>query len=378
MKLVMFGIDNEKNLIIQFPVFVQPYTQTKLTLCQIEIVPIPILNKNNKAQSYTQLKIDKPYIAVNDETYISLHSQELNTCKRIGYEIFCKELFVVKTKHKYSYTSAIYFNLEADIKENCELNFYYNKTDVTPAVLDGGKQIILANWPSYKRIICAQNNNIPINIPSHPYVLLERDILCGCDIEAKNNFLLESLASCREHENPDLQMYFTANLAFINYLNQLNETIDIPIERNWSHKSQTIPISLENFNINNSLLHAPKTLREFVNQYKERRKLINLQERKTKQPILDGFLHSYFANVVVFAAVVLSAILTFTVVYLLCGQSKLKTLVANIALHHIKSIEAAPHKPEICELGIIKLLSILNLAAVILLLFIKLRRSKLF
>ena len=27
MKLVMFGIDRDRNLIIQFPVFVQPYTQ---------------------------------------------------------------------------------------------------------------------------------------------------------------------------------------------------------------------------------------------------------------------------------------------------------------------------------------------------------------
>ena len=53
MKLVMFGIDDQKNLIIQFPVFVQPYTQTKLTLYQIETVPVPILDANNKAQSYT-------------------------------------------------------------------------------------------------------------------------------------------------------------------------------------------------------------------------------------------------------------------------------------------------------------------------------------
>ena len=51
MKLVMFGIDNENNLIIQFLVFVQPFTQTKLTLYQIETVPIPILDANNKAQS---------------------------------------------------------------------------------------------------------------------------------------------------------------------------------------------------------------------------------------------------------------------------------------------------------------------------------------
>ena len=90
MKLVMFSIDDEKNLIIQFPVFVQPYTQTKVTLYQTERVPVPILDANNKAQSYTQLKIEKPYTALNDETYISVHSQELNTCKRIGYDYFVK------------------------------------------------------------------------------------------------------------------------------------------------------------------------------------------------------------------------------------------------------------------------------------------------
>ena len=84
MKLFMFGIDSQKNLIIQFPVFVQPYTQTKLTLYQVETVPVPILDASNKIQSYTQLKIDKPYIALNDETYISICFQELNTCKRTG------------------------------------------------------------------------------------------------------------------------------------------------------------------------------------------------------------------------------------------------------------------------------------------------------
>ena len=99
MKLVTFGIDKQKNLIIQFPIFVQPYTQAKLTLYQIETVPIPILDVNDKAQSYAQLKVEKPYIAVNEETYISLCPQKLNRCKRIGYEYFCEEIFEVKSKH---------------------------------------------------------------------------------------------------------------------------------------------------------------------------------------------------------------------------------------------------------------------------------------
>ena len=134
MKLVMFGIDNDKNLIIQFPVFVEPYTQARLTLYQIETIPVPILDTNDKAQSYTQLRIEKPYIALNDETYISLRSQELNTCKRIGYEYFCEELFVVKSKHKFSCDSAVYFNLNNEIKQNCNFNYYFNKMDIIPSV----------------------------------------------------------------------------------------------------------------------------------------------------------------------------------------------------------------------------------------------------
>ena len=152
MKLVTFGIDQEKNLIIQFPVFVASYTQARLTLYQVETVPVPILDMNDRAQSYTQLKIIKPYIALNDDMYISLRSQELNTCKRIGYEHFCEELFVVKSKHKFSCASAVYFNLNHKIKQNCNFDYHFNKTDITQFMLDGGQNIIPANWPSYKRL----------------------------------------------------------------------------------------------------------------------------------------------------------------------------------------------------------------------------------
>ena len=155
-QLVTFGTDKEKNLIIQFPVFVQPYTLQPLILYQLETVPVPILDQNNRAHSYTHLQVKKPYIVLNSEMYISLQQQELRTCRRIGYEFYCKELFVVKYKTKYSCESAIYFTPGTDIiKENCNFRFYYNKTDIRPTVLDGGNEIILANWPNNKYIIYA-------------------------------------------------------------------------------------------------------------------------------------------------------------------------------------------------------------------------------
>ena len=46
MKLVTFRNDRKRNLIIQFPVFIQPYTQQPLILNQLENVPVPIVDKN--------------------------------------------------------------------------------------------------------------------------------------------------------------------------------------------------------------------------------------------------------------------------------------------------------------------------------------------
>ena len=74
MKLVTFGIDNQRNLIVQFPVFVQLYTQKRLIMYQIETVSVPILDENKQAHSHTELKIEKPYITLNEETYITLHT----------------------------------------------------------------------------------------------------------------------------------------------------------------------------------------------------------------------------------------------------------------------------------------------------------------
>ena len=84
-------------------------------------------------------------------------------------------------------------------------------------VLDGGNEIILADWPNDKHIICNINNSIPVRIPSHPYILVNRNVLCNCGIEAESHFLLESLATC-ENTNSKLSMYFTVSRAFVNYL----------------------------------------------------------------------------------------------------------------------------------------------------------------
>ena len=156
---------------------------------------------------------------------------------------YCEGLFVVKSKTRYSCSRTIYFNLGSEIvKENCEFDFHFNEPDIKSTVLDGGHKIILAKWPSYKKIMCSYNNNIPVNIPSHPYVLLNRSILCNCNIEAESNFLLESLAASDNlNTKKDLVMYFTVNLAFVNYFDRVIEDLGIPVLRNWMTQEQLLP-----------------------------------------------------------------------------------------------------------------------------------------
>ena len=102
MKLVNYGKDKNKNLIIQFPVFIQPYMQQPLVLYQIKEILVNIRNQKIQGDLYTCLQVDRPYIALNSETYITIRQQELRTCKRIGYKVYCEELFMVRHKSKYS------------------------------------------------------------------------------------------------------------------------------------------------------------------------------------------------------------------------------------------------------------------------------------
>ena len=175
--------------------------------------------------------------------------------------------------------SAIYFNLDPKIiKEKCEFTFYYNKSDVKPTVLDGGLAIMLANWPSYKKIMCVHNNNILINIPSHPYVLLNRSILCNCNLEAESNFLLVSLVTCESSETKtDLVMYFTVNLAFANYLESVIESLSSEVATHWTTQEQILPILIENFEFDPKLLTAPQNMKDFLAQHKHRKDITEKQ-----------------------------------------------------------------------------------------------------
>ena len=220
-----------------------------------------------------------------------------------------------------------------------------------------------------------------MNIPSHLYVLLDRNILCNCDIEAEDNFLLESLGACRENSIQKLEMFFTVNLAFLDHLEDLTEVLDTPIDRNWMHDKQILPISLESFQNNSSLLQAPTPLKDYIKQFQEHNNKLQLnkQHDNTKSKF-KGFISSFIVDIIGFSAALLTIIITLVVIYIVTGHSKLKTLVANVPLQYIKTVEAAALNPNyvICENGLVRMLMIINLGIVTLMALAKLRKTRIF
>ena len=347
MQLVTFGIDRDMNIVIQFPVFIQPYTKKPLILYQLEKFPVLNLDKNIEAQSYTHLRVYKPYLALNSETYISLRHQELRSCRKIGYEFYCEELFIVKHKSIYSCESAITFNRTADIiKNNCDFDFYFNNTGITPTVLDGGDEIVLANWPNDKHIICNINNDIPITIPSHPYVLVNRSILCNCGIEVDNHHLLESIASC-DKKATKLIMYFTINLAFTNYLDMLpNVTDSLPLIKDRTQYEQPLPIHLNISHYDNSLNYRPTRLRDFMSNYvnNNNKEIFDLQQRHAMESHTfsssKNFSFNQIVNIFTFTSSIISVLTTTLVIYLFCKYKHIRTIIASLILHKTKEVEA--------------------------------------
>ena len=158
--------------------------------------------------------------------------------------------------------------------------FYYNKTDITPTVLYGGNEIILANWPNDKHIICNINNDIPVRIPSHPYVLVNRSVVYLW-YRGRNHFLLKSLAAC-QNKYSKLTMYFTVNTAFVNYLDKfpnLTGSLDFLVIENKTTFEQTLPISLNISKFVQMLLTASMDLKKFINSHTNHKEIFDLQER---------------------------------------------------------------------------------------------------
>ena len=79
-------------------------------------------------------------------------------------------------------------------------------------------------------------------------------------------------------------------------------------------------------------------LKDFMEQYQENRKTVNKQENPKSK--FRTFINSFLGDMLIFIAAILAMFLTFVIIYVLTGQSKLKALMTTMALQRIRAMEA--------------------------------------
>ena len=184
------------------------------------------------------------------------------------------------------------------------------------------------------------------------HVLVNRNVLCNCGIEADNHYLLESLAASN-NKNDNLVMYFAINMAFTNYLNRL-PNITIPsLIRDRTTYEQPLPINLTFQAFDTSLKVAPTKLKNFMHNYAKHKEIFDFKERhvSTVESLNNSnknfFSNNYIVDIFVFTSSIISLISTTLVIYLFCKDKHIRTLVASLILHKIKEVEANSNLEEI-------------------------------
>ena len=95
-----------------------------------------------------------------------------------------------------------------------------------------------------------------------------------------------------------------------------------------------------------------KTLWDLATQYRNKKNILDKKEQSLDKSEdnskFQSFLNSFLADVLIFIAALITLIITLIIIYILYGQSKLKALVANIAVQRIKAVEAADVSNMLC------------------------------
>ena len=133
-------------------------------------------------------------------------------------------------------------------------------------------------------------------------------------------------------------MYFVANTAFLNYFDELISTLDIPFLHNIMRQEHVLPISLESNDFDEELLSAPKTLRELVERYKQKKISFDkqhetLDNEKENDSFIGTSIFDHLAfNIFIFVMAIISVIVVFIVIKLIFKGEKMQMLLANLAM----------------------------------------------
>ena len=184
-------------------------------------------------------------------------------CKSIRHIYYCEELFVIKHKIRHSCVTVTFYNLgPATITKNCKFDYYYNTT-VPPVILDGGRDVLLANFHGPRSLKCSSvNGGLAKPAQEHKYAVVNREFLCDCQLDLEHASVLRQLSSCSKGSSSKMHMKFTINLAFWEMFKKRNSNGASNIQPQYTEEVQTFSVDL--FDPQIKELDQPVDLENFI------------------------------------------------------------------------------------------------------------------
>ena len=292
---------------------------------------MPIPDKNRQADSYSQVRIQKSYIAAGMDYYIQIRMTEVLICKSNGYIYSCEELFVVKHKSKHSCASAIFYELgPQQVVKNCRFDYMYNAT-VPPVILDGRRDVLLANFHGPRSLKCTSiNGGVAKHDPEHTYAIFNREFLGDCQLDLEHASVLRQLSSCNKDRSSKLVMQFHINVASSELLRKRSPQIAELVQPQLTDHRQTFDVRL--FEGKQKRLDQATDLEVFMERIDKNGKRIPTRNETENSVPPKLLLPRWLNNILVIICTVFSTLLTLVVVLLLAKHFKMKSLIASLVI----------------------------------------------
>ena len=224
-----------------------------------------------------------------------------------------------------------------------------------PVILDGGRDVLLANFHGPRSLKCTSiNGGLAKPSPEHTYAVVNREFLCDCQLNLEHASVLRELSSCNKDKSSKLVMQFHINIAFWELLRKRSLQIANLVQPQFTDHRQTFDVRL--FEGKQKRLDQPTDLEVFMERIDKNGKRIPIRSEtensKPPKPLLPRWLN----NILVIVCTLFSTLLMLVVLLLMTKHFKMKSLIASLV------ISTLPPPPEVTVMrhssGLLELIGI--------------------
>ena len=210
----------------------------------------------------------------------------------------------------------------------------YNAT-VPPVILDGGKEVLLANFYGQRSLKCAsQNGGLAKPIPEHTYAVVQREFLCDCQLDLKHTSVLHRLNACSGSKPQNLVMKFEVNLAFWEMLKKHHAQLAEKVQPKVDFAEQTFDVRL--FDDDKDPLNKATDVLLMINKMDEDGRKHD-KKKAESEDLSDGvemklLLPKFLANILIVVCSVLSTLATIIVLLILVKYCMMSSILAALVV----------------------------------------------